>query len=50
VVRRPDGRPLELICNAVADAMPDIRTAGAPVWLRSGWINGIKPMPVSYTR
>ena len=50
MVRRPDGRQLELMCSAIADAMPDIRTAGAPVRLRSGWINGIKPMPVSYTR
>jgi Cytochrome P450 len=32
---------IELIFNAVADAMPDIR-------LRSGWINGIKHLPVSY--
>ena len=39
---------IELIFNAVADAMPDIRKAGAPERLRSGWINGIKHLPVSY--
>jgi cholest-4-en-3-one 26-monooxygenase len=39
---------IELIFNAVADAMPGIRKAGDPVRLRSGWINGIKQLPVSY--
>jgi cholest-4-en-3-one 26-monooxygenase len=39
---------IELIFDAIADAMPDIRKAGAPVRLRSGWINGIKHLPVSY--
>jgi cholest-4-en-3-one 26-monooxygenase len=39
---------IELIFNAIADAMPDIRKAGEPVRLRSGWINGIKSLPVSY--
>ena len=39
---------IELIFNAVADAMPDIRKAGPPERLRSGWINGIKQLPVSY--
>jgi cholest-4-en-3-one 26-monooxygenase len=28
--------------------MPDIRKAGDPVPLRSGWINGIKHLPASY--
>jgi len=37
-----------LIFNAVADAMPDIRSAGAPERLRSGWLNGIKRLPVTY--
>jgi cholest-4-en-3-one 26-monooxygenase len=41
---------IELIFNAIADAMPDIRMTGDPVRLRSGWINGIKQMPVSYVR
>jgi cholest-4-en-3-one 26-monooxygenase len=39
---------IELIFNAIADAMPDIAKAGQPVRLRSGWINGIKHLPVSY--
>ena len=39
---------IELIFNAIADAMPDIAKAGHPVRLRSGWINGIKHLPVSY--
>ena len=38
-----------LIFNAIADAMPQIAKAGAPVRLRSGWINGIKTLPVRYT-
>ena len=40
---------IELIFNAIADAMPDIAKAGDPERLRSGWINGIKRLPVSYT-
>jgi cholest-4-en-3-one 26-monooxygenase len=28
--------------------MPGIRRAGDPVRLRSGWLNGIKRLPVSY--
>ena len=40
---------IQLIFNAIADAMPDIAKAGDPVRLRSGWINGIKRLPVSYT-
>jgi cholest-4-en-3-one 26-monooxygenase len=39
---------IELIFNAIADAMPGIAKAGDPVRLRSGWINGIKHLPVSY--
>ena len=39
---------VEVIFNAIADAMPDIRKAGDPVRLRSGWINGIKQLPVTY--
>jgi cholest-4-en-3-one 26-monooxygenase len=40
---------IDLIFSAVADAMPDIRKAGDPVRLRSGWLNGIKRLPVRYT-
>ncbi len=39
---------IELIFNAIADTMPGIRKAGDPVRLRSGWLNGIKMLPVSY--
>jgi cholest-4-en-3-one 26-monooxygenase len=39
---------IELIFNAIADAMPGIRKAGDPQRLRSGWLNGIKRLPVSY--
>jgi cholest-4-en-3-one 26-monooxygenase len=39
---------IELIFGAIADAMPDIRMAGDPERLRSGWINGIKKCPVAY--
>ncbi len=39
---------IELIFNAIADAMPGIAKAGEQVRLRSGWINGIKHLPVSY--
>jgi len=39
---------IELIFNAVADAMPGIAKTGDPVRLRSGWINGIKQLPVTY--
>ena len=39
---------IDLIFNAIADRMPRIRLAGNPVRLRSGWLNGIKKLPVSY--
>jgi cholest-4-en-3-one 26-monooxygenase len=39
---------IELMFAAIADLMPDIRRLGDPVRLRSGWINGIKELPVSY--
>jgi cholest-4-en-3-one 26-monooxygenase len=39
---------IDLIFNAIADAMPDISKAGDPQRLRSGWLNGIKRLPVSY--
>jgi cholest-4-en-3-one 26-monooxygenase len=40
---------IELIFNAIADGMPGIRKAGDPERLRSGWLNGIKRLPVAYT-
>jgi cholest-4-en-3-one 26-monooxygenase len=39
---------IELIFDAIADAMPGIARAGEEARLRSGWINGIKHLPVSY--
>jgi cholest-4-en-3-one 26-monooxygenase len=40
---------MDLMFNAIADAMPDIAKAGDPKRLRSGWLNGVKRLPVSYT-
>jgi cholest-4-en-3-one 26-monooxygenase len=40
---------IDLIFNAIADAMPDITRVGEAERLRSGWLNGIKRLPVSYT-
>ncbi|HYK27184.1 MAG TPA: cytochrome P450 [Streptosporangiaceae bacterium] len=40
---------IDLIFNAIADAMPDISKAGDPQRLRSGWLNGVKRLPVTYT-
>ena len=34
--------------NALADLAPDIERTGAAARLRSGWINGIKSLPVRY--
>jgi cholest-4-en-3-one 26-monooxygenase len=39
---------IDLMFNAIADAMPDISKAGDPQRLRSGWLNGVKRLPVSY--
>jgi cholest-4-en-3-one 26-monooxygenase len=39
---------IELIFNAVADHMPDIRQVGSAQRLRSGWLNGIKELQVQY--
>jgi cholest-4-en-3-one 26-monooxygenase len=39
---------IDLIFNAIADLAPDISLAGPPQRLRSGWINGIKHLPVRY--
>ncbi|MER5598048.1 cytochrome P450 [Streptomyces sp. NPDC002265] len=38
---------IDLIFNAVADALPGLRLAGDPRRLRSAWINGVKELPVS---
>jgi len=39
---------IELIFNAIADQIPNIRKAGEPVRLHSGWVHGIKALPVAY--
>jgi cholest-4-en-3-one 26-monooxygenase len=39
---------IDLIFNAIATHLPDITKAGEPTRLRSGWINGIKELPVRY--
>jgi cholest-4-en-3-one 26-monooxygenase len=39
---------INLIFNAIADHLPDISALGEPKRLRSGWLNGIKELPVSY--
>ncbi|CQD14416.1 cytochrome P450 124 [Mycobacterium lentiflavum] len=39
---------IDLMFNAIADAMPDIKSAGKPQRLRSGWLNGIKHWQVDY--
>jgi cholest-4-en-3-one 26-monooxygenase len=39
---------INLIFNAIADHLPDISLLGDPKRLRSGWLNGIKELPVSY--
>ncbi|MCV7303132.1 cytochrome P450 [Mycobacterium barrassiae] len=40
---------INLIFNAVADHMPDIKPISEPERLRSGWLNGIKHWQVDYT-
>jgi len=39
---------IDLIFNAIADVMPQISKIGDAERLRSGWLNGIKRLPVSY--
>jgi cholest-4-en-3-one 26-monooxygenase len=40
---------INLIFNAVADHMPDLKPISTPERLRSGWLNGIKHWRVDYT-
>lgn len=37
---------IDLIFDALADAMPEIKPVGDPRRLRSAWINGVKELPV----
>ena len=39
---------IKLISNEIADQIPDIRKLSEPQRLRSGWINGVKDLEVSY--
>ncbi len=39
---------IKLISNEIADQIPDIRKLSEPQRLRSGWINGVKDLQVSY--
>ena len=39
---------VEIMFNVIADRLPDIASAGPERRLRSGWINGIKELPVRY--
>ncbi|MFC6009993.1 cytochrome P450 [Nocardia lasii] len=39
---------VDLIFNAIADHLPDITQIGDPKRLRSGWLNGVKELPVDY--
>jgi cholest-4-en-3-one 26-monooxygenase len=39
---------INLIFNAIADVLPDITVVGEPKRLRSGWLHGIKEIPVAY--
>jgi cholest-4-en-3-one 26-monooxygenase len=39
---------IELMFNAIADTMPGISRTGEAQRLRSGWLNGVKRLPVSY--
>ena len=39
---------IRLIFEALADMAPDIHRTGEPARLRSGWLNGIKDLPVAY--
>jgi cholest-4-en-3-one 26-monooxygenase len=40
---------VEIIFDAIADRMPNIRQAGEPRRLRHAWINGIKELPARYS-
>ncbi|MCH9667700.1 MAG: cytochrome P450 [Actinomycetia bacterium] len=39
---------IKLIINEIADQIPDITKLAEPLRLRSGWINGVKDLQVSY--
>jgi cholest-4-en-3-one 26-monooxygenase len=39
---------IDLMFNAIADTLPDIKLAGTPRRMRSAWLNGIKELRVAY--
>ncbi|NNH70815.1 cytochrome P450 [Nocardia uniformis] len=39
---------IDLMFNAIADVMPNLRQISEPTRLRSGWLNGIKSWQVAY--
>ncbi|BBY64654.1 cytochrome P450 [Mycolicibacterium helvum] len=39
---------IKLIFNEIANQIPDISKLGEPERLRSGWLNGVKELPVAY--
>ncbi|MEV0359290.1 cytochrome P450 [Nocardia sp. NPDC050697] len=39
---------IDLMFNAIADVMPNVREVSEPVRLRNGWINGIKSWQVAF--
>ncbi|WP_431233834.1 cytochrome P450 [Mycolicibacterium psychrotolerans] len=39
---------IKLIFNEIANQIPDISKLGEPKRLRSGWLNGVKQLPVTY--
>ena len=39
---------IDLMFNAIAEHMPDLKSVGTPERLRSGWLNGIKHWQVDY--
>ena len=39
---------IKLIFNEIANQIPDISKLGEPQRLRSGWLNGVKELPVAY--
>ena len=39
---------IQLIFNEIADQIPNIAKLSEPQRLRSGWLNGVKALQVSY--
>jgi cholest-4-en-3-one 26-monooxygenase len=41
---------VDIMLNAIADVLPDIAKLSEPKRVRSGWLNGVKELEVSYNR